>query len=110
MSNQPFRMTCESPVSEKSTETFTTTLLVSPDLPQATLLRPGDEDLPEMTYELAVKTPVRFELRRPAEGGMSQVISINRETGDISFGYRDYSGFVDMEPIDDDTKCRFETL
>ena len=69
-------MTCEAPASDRE-GTFTTTLLVSPDMPQATLLREGAE-MPEITYELAVKTPVRFELRRPAEAGMSHVISINR--------------------------------
>ena len=104
MSNKPFRMTCEAPASDRE-GTFTTTLLVSPDMPQATLLREGE---PEITYELAVKTPVRFELRRPAEAGMSHVISINRETGELSHGYRDYSGFNDIETAG--LKCRFETL
>ena len=106
MSNKPFRTTREAPASDRE-GTFTTTLLVSPDMPQATLLREGAE-MPEITYELAVKTPVRFELRRPAEAGMSHVISINRETGELSHGYRDYSGFNDIETAG--LKCRFETL
>ena len=92
MSNEPFRMTCTDEVTGKND-----ILLVSPELPQATLAFDG---MPERTFRLVVKTPVRLELRH--EGF---TIRINRETGQVSWG-----GVGDLKPISNSTKCRFEAL
>ena len=106
MSNKPFRMTCAEDGKEVGD-----VLLVHPDLPQATALMPGSKVMPELTYELAVKSPVRFELRRPLRPGMQHVISINRESGQISYGEIDEAiGFRNVNPAPESTKCTFETL
>ena len=104
MSNKPFRMTC----AEDGKKTGDV-MLVSPDLPQATVLFPGSGT--EVTYELVVKTPVRFELRRGPRSGIQNVISINRETGQISYGVMDETvGWREVNPAPESTKCTFETL
>ena len=105
MSDKPFRMTC----SEDGNDVGV--LLINPDLPQATLLRPWSKEMPELTYELAVKTPVRFEIRRKSADGMNHVISINRETAEISEGnVLESVGLIDLDPLYETIKCRFETL
>lgn len=105
MSDKPFRMTCSEDGKDDGV------VVVSPDLPQATVLLPGSKVMPEVTYELAVKTPVRFEIRRKSADGMNHVISINRETAEVSFGnVHEAVGFSDIKPIPDTTKCGFETL
>ena len=45
MSNKPFRIRCEAPASDRE-GTLATTLLVSPDMPQATLL--SDDQIEDM--------------------------------------------------------------
>ena len=108
MSNKPFRMTCVEDGKEAGA-----VLLVSPDLPQATLLTPLSKVMPEVTYELAVKTPVRFEFRLPMGAGISGVISIDRESGEVSTGTirpAEGSTSLALTPMPENTKCTFETL
>ena len=106
MSNKPFRVECVEDGKEGGNA-----ILVHPDLPQATLLSPGSKVMPEVTFELAVKSPVRFELRRGPRSGIQNVISINRETGQISYGVIDETvGWRDVNPAPESTKCTFETL
>ena len=108
MSKKPFRMTC----AEDGKKTGDV-MLVSPDLPQATVLFPGSKAMPEVTYELAVKTPVRFEFRLPMGAGISGVISIDRESGEVSTGtIRPAEGSTSLvlTPMPENTRCTFETL
>ena len=106
MSNKPFRMTCAEDGKKTGDVMF-----VSPDLPQATFFFPGSKAMPEVTYEMVVKTPVRFELRRGRRSGIQNVISINRKTGQISYGVMDETvGWRDVNPAPESTKCTFETL
>ena len=107
MSNKPFRMTCAEDGKVGAV------LLVSPDLPQATLLTPLSKVMPEVTYELAVKTPVRFELRLPMGDGISQVISIDRASGEVSTGTvrpAEGSPSLVLTPMRENTECTIETL
>ena len=107
MSNEPFRMTCAEDGKVGAV------MLVSPDLPQATLLTPKSEVMPEVTYELAVKTPVRFEFHLPMGAGISGVISIDRESGEVSTGTvrpAEGSPSLVLTPMQENTKCTFETL
>ena len=106
MSNKPFRVECV----EEGKEGVNA-ILIHPDLPQATVLMPGSKVNPEVTYELAVRSPVRFELRREPRSGIQNVISINRETGQISYGLIDESvSWRDVNPAPESTKCTFKTL
>ena len=106
MSNKPFRLTCAEDGQELGD-----VLLVHPDLPHATVLRPGSKVIPEVTYELAVRSPVRFELQRTYPSGMKHVISINRKTGQLSYGEFDgATGVRDVNPAPESYKCTFETL
>ena len=108
MSNEPFRMTCAEEGKEAGA-----VFLVSPDLPQATHLTPRSEVMSEVTWELAVKTPVRFELHLPMGEGISQVISINRESGEVSTGTvrpAEGSPSLVLTPMRENTKCTIETL
>ena len=67
--------------------------------------------MPEVTYELAVKTPIRFELRLSVGNGMSHVISINRQSGEISTGnISNRQGLIDLSPMPENIKCSTETL
>ena len=108
MSNKPFRMTCAEDGKVGAV------LLVSPDLlSQATLLTPLSMVMPELSYELAVKTPVRLELHLPMGQGISQVIAINRESGEVSGGTvrpAEGSPSLVLTPMQENTKCTFETL
>ena len=105
MSNEPFRMACNE-VGKKGGDVF----VLDPDLPHVTI--PGSKVMPEMTYELAVKSPVRFEFQKTyRSSGITHVISINRETGQMSFGDLDEAtGFRDVNPAPESTKCTFEPL
>ena len=106
MSNKPFRVECADEGKEVGN-----VLLIHPDLPQATVLMPGSKVMPEVTYDLAVRSPVRFELQRTYPSGLKHVISISRETGQISYGEVDeVTGFRDVTPAPESTKCTFETL
>ena len=106
MSNKPFRVEC----AEEGKEVGNV-LLIHPDLPQATVLMPGSKVMPEVTYDLAVRSPVRFELQRTFPSGLKHVIYISRETGQISYGEVDeVTGFRDVNPAPESTKCTFETL
>ena len=106
MSNKPFRVEC----AEEGKEVGNV-LLIRPDLPQATVLMPGSKVMPEVTYDLAVRSPVRFELQRTYPSGWKHVISISRETGQISYGEVDgVTGARDIKPAPESTKCSFKTL
>ena len=106
MSNKPFRITCVEEGKENSS-----VLVASPDLPQATVMITGSKKVPELTYELAVKTPIRFELRRSLGNKVSHVISINRQSGEISTGNISHrQGSIDLTPLPENIKCSTEKL
>ena len=106
MSNKPFRVDCVEDGKEG-----VNAILIHPDLPQATVLSPGSKVMPEVTYELAVRSLVRFELQRTYPSGWKHAISINRETGQISYGEVDgANGVRDVNPAAESTKCPLETL
>ena len=102
MSDKPFRITCV----EEGKDADPVVILVSPDLPQATVLLAGSKVMPELTYELVKKTPIRLELRRKGH-----VISINRETAQISMGVLDGDEVVaQLKPLPGNSRCSVETL
>ena len=107
MSNEPFRMTC----TISGVEEATTIYLVSPELPQATAMKPGLKERSEATYQLAVTTPVRFELHR-----RGHAIAINRETGEVTTARGGWEGrFVgrdrfEFNPLPKEANCFFESL
>lgn len=98
MSERPFRLRC----TQNAVQGYA--LLINPRLSKVTSYDPESRTIHLITYEFAVKKPLRFEFRYELNG-VKRAFSINRFTGGITFGLEG-----DLKPLPDDTKCQFESL
>ena len=98
MSDRPFRLRC----TQNGLRSYA--LLVNPALLETKSYDPDTRVIYLISYEFAVKTPLRFEFRYELNG-VKRVFSINRLTGGITLGLKG-----DLKPLPEDTKCSFEGL
>ena len=107
MSNQPFRMTCETPAKDGGKNV--STLIASPELPQATV---QFNDEPTRSLNVLAVSPTELRIETSRSQYFLDMVVIDRQSGD----YRSISKSISSgetlsdDPGNPDETRTFETL